>query len=236
MPRHFALAVLVSFICACSGTDFGGGSTKMSGHTKDDEEAPPDSTADGGADGPSDGGSPSPTPSASPAGESTDGDEGDDDLTVDEELVKGVPKLKPYGTCSSPCAGEVRKFYNAAFDKHIAVVLCSPSRYDIFMANQEDGPYYKVGDSAGHGQDHCQLLNPTFTMPNEDDITSGSCTSCAAASAGRVTNITYGNVKAGDSPMFYRARFNDGFGFATEAKQIPNLDTSCWYECNVTYE
>jgi hypothetical protein len=46
----------------------------------------------------------------------------------------------------------------------------------------------------GHGQDHCELVNPAFTIPNED-ITSGGCTSC---SVGGVVDVM-------DVPVFARA-------------------------------
>ena len=41
------------------------------------------------------------------------------------------------------------------------------------------GSRWPIADYAGHGQDHCELVNPVSTLPNEDDITSSGCASCS---------------------------------------------------------
>ena len=39
------------------------------------------------------------------------------------------------------------------------------------------GTCQEIGDTAGDGQDHCELVNPASTIPNEDDVKSG-CPAC----------------------------------------------------------
>lgn len=51
-------------------------------------------------------------------------------------------------------------------------------QYKLYMSDSENGTYYQIADTAGHGQDHCELVNPSFSIPNEDDIKSGGCATC----------------------------------------------------------
>ena len=86
-------------------------------------------------------------------------------VTNDENPVTDVSLS--YGQCEAPCAGATRKIFNQKYQKWIKVVTCSTSQYDIFMGETESGPFFKIGDLAGHGQDHCELLNEDFTLPDE---------------------------------------------------------------------
>jgi hypothetical protein len=135
-----------------------------------------------------------------------------------------------YGTCSAPCSGTTRTFKNAKYNKWVKVVLCSSQRYDILMSESESGPFHKVGDSGGHGQDHCELVNPNFAdLRSDDDVTSGNCPSCAVQSAGSVTNIPdiYGKK------IYLRSRWGQPFELV-DATAI-TTHTSCWYECGVSF-
>lgn len=87
-----------------------------------------------------------------------------------------VAQATAYGTCQQPCTGTSKVFFNSEYSKWIKVVLCSPSRYDILIGENQQGPFYKVGDTGGHGQDHCELVNPNFAeLSSDDDVTSGNC-------------------------------------------------------------
>ena len=160
----------------------------------------------------------------SPAGEECDGADDDCDGEVDEDC----PPVDT--TCGTPCAGVVHVIYNATYDRWIQVVLCSAQRYDLLMGDSEAGPFYKIGDGAGHGQDHCELVNPTFTIPDEDDINSGTCSTCAVASAGSVAN----NPELYLMPMYYRSVFGEPFAFDPTI-DAPGIWTSCWYQCGVEF-
>jgi hypothetical protein len=60
-------------------------------------------------------------------------------------------------------------------------------------------------DLAGHGQDHCELIQPGFQLPNEDDITSGGCLACATSYNLPIENVpAYGRAFLGDSFQLYR--------------------------------
>jgi hypothetical protein len=61
----------------------------------------------------------------------------------------------------------------------VGVVSCGDGSVRLYLAESEQGPFLPALDTAGHGQDHCELLVPGFTLGNEDDIASGSCASCS---------------------------------------------------------
>ena len=134
-----------------------------------------------------------------------------------------------YGTCGAPCAGESKVIYNEKYHKYVKVVLCSRERYDLFMGEAEAGPFYKIGDNSGHGQDHCELVNPTFTNPIDDDVASGTCPTCRVMSAGNQIIPALWGIK-----MYHRSRMNEGFQLAEDVTQRGIL-TSCWYECGASF-
>lgn len=68
-------------------------------------------------------------------------------------------------------------------------------------------------------------MNPAFTIPDEDDITSGGCPSCNVVMAGW--------ERPGDVPVYARARFGDAFEHLASWPQY-NLYTSSSYECGVS--
>jgi len=155
----------------------------------------------------------------------------DCDGEVDEGLsgCGGTDPSLSYGSCDAPCAGAAHVLYNAAYGKWIKVVLCTMERYDLFMGEAESGPFYKIGDTAGHGQDHCELVNPSFTITHEDDVGSGSCPTCEVQHAGSVQNLP----SLWGTNVYYRANFGEPFTFAPALS--PSIHTSCWYECGVTF-
>jgi hypothetical protein len=122
----------------------------------------------------------------------------------------------------TPCTNSGFVRWSPPYQKWIAVSLCTATRYKIFLGEAQGGPFYSIGDFAGNGQDHCELVNPAFTIPNEDDITSGGCTTCALGPyINPVGTIGYS-----------RARFGEQFTFQPVWPMF-NLYTPTWYECGI---
>ncbi len=135
-----------------------------------------------------------------------------------------------YGSaCAKPCGGSTRVMHNAKYGKWIKVVRCSPQRYDLLMGSTKAGPFYKIGDGGGHGQDHCELVNPSFTITNDDTITSGSCKSCKVKGVGNVQGLS--GLKG--SSVYHRSSFGKPFKL-TPVSATVGIHTSCWYECGVS--
>lgn len=144
-----------------------------------------------------------------------------------EPVVNTVPS---YGSCSTPCNGKAVTLLNAKYDKWVKVVLCSPQRYDILMGDSEAGPFYKIGDTGGHGQDHCELVNFEFSdLRSDDDIKSGNCPTCMVQGAGSVTNIPEILGKR----IYSRSRWGEQFELRDATSS--GIHTSCWYECGVSF-
>jgi hypothetical protein len=151
------------------------------------------------------------------------------DNDCDAEVDEGCEPALPYGRCDERCEGETRVFFNAAYGLWVQVVLCSPSRYDILLGASESGPFRKVGDDSNHGEDHCELVSPSFTLDDDGDENSGSCTTCSVPSAGSVTGIP----ELLGTPMYVRQYF--GEAFELESAERWGIHTACWYECGVSF-
>jgi hypothetical protein len=127
--------------------------------------------------------------------------------------------------------GQVVVEYNAAQNKYLKVVLCSATRYDLFLGDTATGPFFKLGDRSGNGQDHCQLVSPTFTIVNDDDVASGNCPTCAVQYVG----------SAADDPdllnhwVYVRSFFGEPFRLEQVTMQNRGIDFSCWYECGRSF-
>ncbi|MBM3381593.1 MAG: hypothetical protein FJY29_04035 [Betaproteobacteria bacterium] len=144
--------------------------------------------------------------------------------------VLPAPKVPAYGQCQNPCSGTEKIFRNNKFNKWVKVVLCSPSRYDILMSESESGPFYKVGDTSGHGQDHCEIVNNSFAvLASDDDVKSGNCPNCNVAGAGSVTNLP----EIFGKNIYARSRMGEQFTLGTATNW--GIHTSCWYECGVSF-
>jgi len=125
---------------------------------------------------------------------------------------------------TTPCTGARWVKYLSKYSKWVGVILCTGTRYKIFLSDAKSGTYHQVGDYAGNGQDHCELVNPSFTITNEDDVKSGGCTTC---NLGPMLN------PAGSEAGWSRSKFGDPFKLETPWPTY-NLYTVQWYECGVT--
>jgi hypothetical protein len=76
------------------------------------------------------------------------------------------------------CDGASYRRFDARYGLWVGLVSCG-SGYRFFLSETADGSYLPAADYGGHGQDLCELVDPSFSIPNEDDITSGGCTDCS---------------------------------------------------------
>lgn len=115
-------------------------------------------------------------------------------------------ELKDFETLSpAACTGERYVRHDEKYGVWVGAVLCGPDSYKLYMSDAADHPFLEIADYAGHGQDHCELVNPAFTIPDEDDITSGGCTTC---SVGDLVDLQ-------DVPVYARSRFGEPFARVT---------------------
>ena len=126
------------------------------------------------------------------------------------------------------CDGARYVSFNDAYQKYVGVILCAADRYKLYLGESADGVFYQIGDYAGHGQDHCELVNPSFTIPNEDDITSGGCSGCATSA----DSSWYSNPIG--TQGYSRANFGDAFEFEPLWPEY-NLYTVEWLSCEVSF-
>jgi hypothetical protein len=108
---------------------------------------------------------------------------------------------------------------------YVAAIHCSnepKSKVKLLLAASAAGPYREIGDEAGHGQDHCELMNPSFTLPNSDDINSGNCQTCEIGS----------NPKVAASPFYHRSNLGDNFVLQTTAPAV-SQQSSPFLNCGV---
>lgn len=120
------------------------------------------------------------------------------------------------------CEGPRFIHYAAAYDRWIGAIQCgSATRYKLYMSEGKDSVYFEIADFAGHGQDHCELVNPAFKIIDDDDITSGGCTTCAV---GELVDLI-------DVRVYARGYFGEPFELVA-AEFWADLGTE-WYECGV---
>jgi hypothetical protein len=120
------------------------------------------------------------------------------------------------------CTGEQFVRYDAHYGAWVGAILCgSPEEYKLYMSLKRDAAFLQLADFAGHGQDHCELVNPGFTLPDEDNIRSGGCATCAL---GDLIDVI-------GTPVFARARFGEPFTRVT-SRVWADLTTDV-YACGV---
>ncbi|MCU0656817.1 MAG: hypothetical protein MUF64_16660, partial [Polyangiaceae bacterium] len=92
------------------------------------------------------------------------------------DLVRRKIDTPPDG---QSCEGPSFVRWSSEQNLWVGAVSCGDGSVRLYLAESEQGPFLPALDIAGHGQDHCELLVPGFTLGNEDDIASGSCASCS---------------------------------------------------------
>ncbi len=124
---------------------------------------------------------------------------------------------------NSVCTGDKFVGYSSKYAMWVGAQLCGSSdKYKLYMSTSKTGVYYQIADYGGHGQDHCELINSSFTIPNDDDITSGTCKNCAVGNLVDVQN----------EPVFARSKLGETF------KQVDSTYwadlTTDYYKCGVS--
>lgn len=125
----------------------------------------------------------------------------------------------PYSGC---LGGKKLVRASERFGLWVGVELCRPDRYKIYLGFARNGVYREVADHAGSGQDHCELVNPTFTLPDEDDIQS-ACRTC---------DLEYSGYDGRGSKAYVFARGFYGEDFTYEPWSA-GAYSAAWYECGV---
>jgi hypothetical protein len=89
------------------------------------------------------------------------------------------PAVLDFPPDEQSCEGPSFVRWSSEQNLWVGAVSCGDGSVRLYLAESEQGPFLPALDTAGHGQDHCELLVPGFTLGNEDDIASGSCASCS---------------------------------------------------------
>lgn len=159
--------------------------------------------------------------------EQTEGNTGQDEPNIDSDIDAAVQSWSERsftigGTKSSLCTGTKYVGYSEKYDAWVGAQLCgSNDQYKLYMSSSKTGTYYQIADYGGHGQDHCELVNPNFTISNGDNINSGSCSDCAVGS------LTDPNGET----VFARSSFGEAFEKVT-SRDWGDLSTE-YYQCSV---
>lgn len=138
----------------------------------------------------------------------------DTDLGLDTAVDTGTPcppaLFRPAQFAFPPdalsCNGPQFIRFDARQGLYVGTTSCGGTSLRIYLSNRPQGPFVPALDVAGHGQDHCQLIDPGFRITNEDDITSGGCARCS-------TSI---NLPIENAPGYARAFFGDPFTFVPQ--------------------
>ncbi len=142
--------------------------------------------------------------------------------------------IEPTGTCFSDltpaeftvpadaqaCSGQQFIRFVPEQDLWLGFVSCGDGSARFYLAASESGPFFPATDTAGHGQDHCELVRSGFTLPNEDEITTG----CAECSTGMNLPLEY-------VPAYSRANAGEPFTFTSKtgywSYQASRIDCGC---------
>jgi hypothetical protein len=87
------------------------------------------------------------------------------------------------------CPGMHLVRYDPFQNLWVAIMGCPNGRWRIYLGEDQWGDFFPAVDWAGGGQDHCELVNPTFWLDDEDDINSGNCVDCSTANMQPIVGI-----------------------------------------------
>jgi hypothetical protein len=123
------------------------------------------------------------------------------------------------------CTGSKYVRYSTKYAVWVGVILCSATRYKMYLAASMTGTYYELADGSGGGEDHCELVNPSFTLGPGGSISSGNCPTCNFDYAGTGVIGTdasvYTRSEIGETPVFHQVWPQSAY-------------TGRWYECGVS--
>ena len=111
-----------------------------------------------------------------------------------------------YPIDEASCHGAQRVRFDVVQELWVGVVSCGDDTFNQVRLYLSDNEYdfFPATDTAGHGQDHCELINDSFgRLRDEDDITSSGCTSCSTSSS----------LSLEGTPVFHRSWSGERFVF-----------------------
>ncbi|BFZ05325.1 hypothetical protein BsWGS_08363 [Bradybaena similaris] len=123
-------------------------------------------------------------------------------LNTDEWL----PLTFEFDSSRTECFGDQYvKRTNYTKAKYVGVVLCSETRYKIFLSSSLNGTFMNVGDASGMGEDHCEFVGASRDAPAKLSVfklTFGTTQGYARNHWGQDLVITYLNAIK-PSPHWY---------------------------------
>lgn len=114
--------------------------------------------------------------------------------------------------------GSTRVRFDAAQSLWVGVTRCASGLERLYLS--EDGSVYlPAGDSSGHGQDHCELIQPGFqALSNDDDITSGGCRDCSTTMSVSLEGL---------DEVFVRSRYGERFRRESSSQGVMTSRVFC---------
>jgi hypothetical protein len=80
------------------------------------------------------------------------------------------------------CNGKQLVQFNSRYKVYVGLTFCNERDvFRAYMSPSRNGTFLPITDTAGYGQDHCELVNKNFELPNADDVKSGKCASCSTS-------------------------------------------------------
>lgn len=139
-------------------------------------------------------------------------DNGIDSCLADPKCF--LPRDFTFDDSYNACYGDMyikNSTYNPG--KYVGIILCSPTRYHLFLSDDINGMFYNIADGSGSGDDHCELI--------------GGTTSTALESPDY--------DQSPDIQGYYRQEMNEPFNFGDIGYLGPSYNWfGTWIECGVT--
>lgn len=104
------------------------------------------------------------------------------------------------------CDGAQQVRFDETQQLWVGVVSCEDDTFNqvrLYLSSN-GSEFFPATDTAGHGQDHCELISDTFgSLRLDDDITSGGCEACSTSQ----------NISIEYLPVFNRSGSGERFVF-----------------------
>ncbi len=107
------------------------------------------------------------------------------------------------------CLGDQWVRHDESLGLWVGLTTCADDETRVYLAASPEGPFAAAADTAGHGQDQCELVNADFTLADEDDITSGGCSECS----------TGPNLPLEGLPAYARGYLGEPFAFVASTPE-----------------
>jgi hypothetical protein len=107
-----------------------------------------------------------------------------DAASVSPPAKESLWQIKPFDFPQDAlsCNGKQLVQFNERYNLYVGLILCNDrDEFRLYLSSRDKGPFLPATDTGGHGQDHCELVNKNFALPNSDNINSGGCISCSTS-------------------------------------------------------